>query len=225
MARVGLTMRPTVRIMILGGSKGHTVRATIAVGLEEGIFPRPDCDPKNSWLILYVAMTRAKEFPSCSWVRLGLRSDVGSRTFFLSGFRLYRLNQICEKCCNVAGESHWFFCGCEMSPSLHRCPSLDVIQALRPLARRLSFEGVLRCKVGNGSGRTNKVFRSKGNPVPAVIEIVAHGTRNCSSDPVKSQKRQQEITWNAPFEVAMTVTPGSPFLCDPCGQSGWRVVE
>src|SRR6266404_6096898 len=139
--------------------------------------------------------------------------------------RLCPLNQTCKKRCNVAGESHWFFCGCEMPTAFHWCPPLDVIEAFSPLARCISFEGVLRCEVGDGGGRADEVFRSKRNPVPAVIEIVAHGTRNCSRDPVKSQERQQKITWNARFEVAMRVSPGSPFLGDPCGQSGWRVVE
>src|ERR1700738_2445229 len=139
--------------------------------------------------------------------------------------RLCLLNQTCEKRCNVAGESHWFFCGCEMPATLHWCPPPDVIEALRPLARCISFEGVLRCEVGDGSGRADEVFRSKRNSVPAVIKIVAHGTRNGSSDPVQSHERQQKITWNTPLEIALTVTPRSPFLSNPCGQSSWRVVE
>src|ERR1700720_858428 len=139
--------------------------------------------------------------------------------------RLCLLNQTWKKGCNVAGGSHWFFCGCEVPAALHGGPPLDVVQALSPLARWISFEGVLRCEVGDGSGRADEVFRSKRNPKPAVIEIVANGTRNCSSDPVQSQERQQKSTWNAPFEVAMTVTPRSPFLSNPRGQSGWRVVE
>src|ERR1700693_2280742 len=137
--------------------------------------------------------------------------------------RLCLLNQTCEKLCHVSGESHWFFCGCEMSPAPHWCPPLDVIEALSPLARWISFEGVLRCEVSDGRGRADEVFRSKRNPVPAVIEIVADGTRNCSRDPVQSHESQQEITWNTRFEVAMTVTPGSPFLGNPCGQSGGGV--
>src|ERR1700687_2372905 len=112
-----------------------------------------------------------------------------------------------------------------MTTALHWCAPLDVIQALSPLARCISCEGVLRCEVGDGSGRADEVFRSKRNPVPTVIEIVANRARNRSSDPVQSQERQQKITWNAPFEAAMTVTPRSPFLNNPCGQSGWRVVE
>src|SRR5271167_4463428 len=91
------------------------------------------------------------------------------------------LNQTRKKRCNVAGDSHRFFCGGEMPAALHGCPPLDVIEAPSPLARCISFEGVLRCEVGDGSGRADEVFRSKRNPVPAVIEIVAHGTRNCSS--------------------------------------------
>src|SRR4029077_13886174 len=112
-----------------------------------------------------------------------------------------------------------------MPTALHWCPPPDVIEALRPRARCSSFEGVLRCEVGDGSGRADEVFRSERNPVPAVIEVVTNGTRNCPSDPVQSHQRQQKITWNAPFEVAVTVTPRSPFLSNPCGQSRWRVVE
>jgi DNA helicase-2/ATP-dependent DNA helicase PcrA len=58
-----------VRIMTMGGAKGLTVRATIIVGLEEGIVPRPDEDLGEERRLLYVAMTRAKEFLYCTWAR------------------------------------------------------------------------------------------------------------------------------------------------------------
>jgi DNA helicase-2/ATP-dependent DNA helicase PcrA len=58
-----------VRIMTMGGAKGLTVRATIIVGLEEGIVPRPDEDLAEEHRLLYVAMTRAKEFLYCTWAR------------------------------------------------------------------------------------------------------------------------------------------------------------
>jgi len=58
-----------VRIMTMGGAKGLTVRATIIVGLEEGIVPRPDQDLGEERRLLYVAMTRAKEFLYCTWAR------------------------------------------------------------------------------------------------------------------------------------------------------------
>jgi superfamily I DNA/RNA helicase len=58
-----------VRIMTMGGSKGLTVRATIVAGLEEGIMPRPDCDLQEVRRLLYVAMTRAKEYLFCTWAR------------------------------------------------------------------------------------------------------------------------------------------------------------
>jgi DNA helicase-2/ATP-dependent DNA helicase PcrA len=58
-----------VRIMTMGGAKGLTVRATIIVGLEEGIIPRPDADLGEERRLLYVAMTRAKEFLYCTWAR------------------------------------------------------------------------------------------------------------------------------------------------------------
>lgn len=56
-----------VRIMTMGGSKGLTVRAAIVAGLEEGIMPRPDCDLQEERRLLYVAMTRAKEYLFCTW--------------------------------------------------------------------------------------------------------------------------------------------------------------
>jgi superfamily I DNA/RNA helicase len=43
-------------------SKGITVRATLLVGLDDGIVPRPDADLNEERRLLYVAMTRAKEF-------------------------------------------------------------------------------------------------------------------------------------------------------------------
>jgi DNA helicase-2/ATP-dependent DNA helicase PcrA len=58
-----------VRIMTMGGSKGLTVRATIIAGLEEGIVPRPDCDLQEERRLLYVGMTRAKEYLFCTWAR------------------------------------------------------------------------------------------------------------------------------------------------------------
>jgi DNA helicase-2/ATP-dependent DNA helicase PcrA len=56
-----------VRITTMIGSKGLTVRATIIAGLEDGIVPRPDADLGEERRLLYVAMTRAKEFLFCTW--------------------------------------------------------------------------------------------------------------------------------------------------------------
>ena len=56
-----------VRIMTMIGSKGLTVRSTIIVGLDDGIVPRPDQDLGEERRLLYVAMTRAKEFLFGTW--------------------------------------------------------------------------------------------------------------------------------------------------------------
>jgi len=56
-----------VRIMTMIGSKGLTVRATIIAGLDDGIVPRPDADLGEERRLLYVAMTRAKEFLFGTW--------------------------------------------------------------------------------------------------------------------------------------------------------------
>lgn len=58
-----------VRIMTMGGAKGLTVRATVMVGLEEGLMPRSDCELQEERRLLYVAMTRAKEYLYGTWAR------------------------------------------------------------------------------------------------------------------------------------------------------------
>lgn len=56
-----------VRIMTMVGSKGLTVRATIIAGVDEGIVPMPNGDVGEERRLLYVAMTRAKEFLFATW--------------------------------------------------------------------------------------------------------------------------------------------------------------
>jgi hypothetical protein len=43
------------------------VRAAVIAGIEDGIVPRPDADLGEERRLLYVAMTRAKEFLFCTW--------------------------------------------------------------------------------------------------------------------------------------------------------------
>src|SRR5271166_1935646 len=66
-----------VRIMTMIGSKGLTVRATIMAGVDDGIVPRPDAEPNEERRLLYVAMTRAKEFLFGTWA--GQRSGPTAR--------------------------------------------------------------------------------------------------------------------------------------------------
>lgn len=56
-----------VRIMTMSSSKGLTVRATIVAGVEEGIVPRPEAELAEERRLLYVAMTRAREFLYITW--------------------------------------------------------------------------------------------------------------------------------------------------------------
>lgn len=60
---------PGVRIMTMTGAKGLTVRATVIAALEDGIVPRPDCDLGEERRLLYVAMTRARQFLYGTWAR------------------------------------------------------------------------------------------------------------------------------------------------------------
>ena len=56
-----------VRIMTMNSAKGLTVRATIIVAVEDGIVPRPNGDLQEERRLLYVAMTRAKEYLFATW--------------------------------------------------------------------------------------------------------------------------------------------------------------
>ena len=58
-----------IRIMTMAGAKGLTVRATIIAALEEGLIPRPGVDLHEERRLLYVAMTRAREFVYGTWAR------------------------------------------------------------------------------------------------------------------------------------------------------------
>jgi DNA helicase-2/ATP-dependent DNA helicase PcrA len=58
-----------VRVMTLGGAKGLTARAVIIPAAEEGLIPRPDCDLSEERRLLYVGMTRAREYLYCTWAR------------------------------------------------------------------------------------------------------------------------------------------------------------
>ncbi|MFH1864274.1 MAG: 3'-5' exonuclease, partial [Candidatus Eisenbacteria bacterium] len=58
-----------VRVMTMMGSKGLTVSAVVIAGVEEGLVPRPDSPMGEECRILYVAMTRAREFLYCTWAR------------------------------------------------------------------------------------------------------------------------------------------------------------
>ncbi len=58
-----------VRFMSMNMSKGLTVRAAIVVAAEEGIIPRPNVDVAEERRLLYVAMTRAREFQYVTWAR------------------------------------------------------------------------------------------------------------------------------------------------------------
>jgi DNA helicase-2/ATP-dependent DNA helicase PcrA len=57
------------RIMTMAGAKGLTVRATIIAAVEEGLIPRPSVDLHEERRLLYVAMTRAREFVYGTWAR------------------------------------------------------------------------------------------------------------------------------------------------------------
>lgn len=58
-----------VRVMKMSASKGLTVRATIIAGVEDGLVPRPKCDLSEERRILYVAMTRARDYLYCTWAK------------------------------------------------------------------------------------------------------------------------------------------------------------
>ena len=71
---LGQAQSAGVRIMTMGASKGLTVRATIIAGVEDGLVLRPNSDLSEERRILYVAMTRAKEYLFCTWATQNVRS-------------------------------------------------------------------------------------------------------------------------------------------------------
>lgn len=56
-----------VRFMTMVGSKGLTVRATIVVGVDNDLIPRPGQDISEERRLLYVAMTRSQEYLFLTW--------------------------------------------------------------------------------------------------------------------------------------------------------------
>lgn len=58
-----------VRIMTMAGAKGLTVRAVILAALEEQIIPRQESPLDEERRLLYVALTRAREFVYGTWAR------------------------------------------------------------------------------------------------------------------------------------------------------------
>ena len=66
-----------VRVMTIMGSKGLTVRATIVVGAEDDLIPRHGQDPAEERRLLYVAMTRSREYLFLTWA--GRRSGPPAR--------------------------------------------------------------------------------------------------------------------------------------------------
>jgi DNA helicase-2/ATP-dependent DNA helicase PcrA len=53
----------------MNSSKGLTVRATIITDAEEGLIPRRDHELSEERRLLFVAMTRPKEFLFITWAR------------------------------------------------------------------------------------------------------------------------------------------------------------
>jgi DNA helicase-2/ATP-dependent DNA helicase PcrA len=58
-----------VRIMTMGGAKGLTVRAAVVAALEDEIIPRQEPPLDEERRLLYVALTRAREYVYGTWAR------------------------------------------------------------------------------------------------------------------------------------------------------------
>jgi DNA helicase-2/ATP-dependent DNA helicase PcrA len=64
-----LAESPGVRIMTMAGAKGLTVRAAIVAALEDQIIPRQEPPLDEERRLLYVALTRAREYVFGTWAR------------------------------------------------------------------------------------------------------------------------------------------------------------
>ena len=58
-----------VRIMTMASSKGLTVRASVIVAVREGIIPHARASRSEERRLLYVAMTRSRDFLFLTWAR------------------------------------------------------------------------------------------------------------------------------------------------------------
>jgi DNA helicase-2/ATP-dependent DNA helicase PcrA len=58
-----------VRFMTMVSSKGLTVRATIVVGVDNDLIPRPGMDINEERRLLYVAMTRSTDYLFLTWTK------------------------------------------------------------------------------------------------------------------------------------------------------------
>lgn len=58
-----------VRVMTMGGAKGLTVRAAVVSALEDEIIPRAEPPLDEERRLLYVALTRAREYVLGTWAR------------------------------------------------------------------------------------------------------------------------------------------------------------
>ena len=76
-----------IRIMTISGSKGLTSRAAIIVGAEEGIIPFPKGDRQEERRLLYVGMTRAKEFLTITRCQRRIGPTARSGEPNVAGFR------------------------------------------------------------------------------------------------------------------------------------------
>ncbi len=107
---IAFTRSEGVRIMTLGKAKGLTVRATIIGAVEEGIVPRPDNDLGEERRLLYVGMTRSKEFLFCTWARRrrGPTARCGApRVGMIRSHSTYLLNGPVESEDGTNYISHW----------------------------------------------------------------------------------------------------------------------
>jgi DNA helicase-2/ATP-dependent DNA helicase PcrA len=64
-----LAESPGVRIMTMSGAKGLTVRAAIVAALEDEVIPRQEPPLDEERRLLYVALTRAREYVFGTWAR------------------------------------------------------------------------------------------------------------------------------------------------------------
>jgi DNA helicase-2/ATP-dependent DNA helicase PcrA len=64
-----LKRSPGVRVMTMIGSKGMTVQATVVMGVDNDLIPRPGEDMAEERRLLYVAMSRSTEYLFLTWAR------------------------------------------------------------------------------------------------------------------------------------------------------------
>src|SRR5437870_7613747 len=112
-----------------------------------------------------------------------------------------------------------------MAAPRHRAPPADIVETFGPFAWRFSLERELSGEAGDTGRHRHVVLRPDPDPVPPVVEVVAHRAGDRPRYPEERHHGQEPVPGERPLDVARGVGPGPPLLQDPGGEAGGRIVQ